>query len=136
METKKLLTEKFDYLKLDQGKKTVVEYVWIGGTGLDLRSKAKTYEKEILTVEDLDEWNYDGSSTYQAPTNNSEVLLRPVALFLDPFRLAPNKIALCEAYTVDGKPVNSNFRHFCKKIFDKGFKEFEPWFGIEQEYTL
>jgi len=32
-------------------------------------------------------------------------------------------------------PTNTNFRHFAKKIFDANPDE-EPWFGIEQEYTI
>jgi len=71
----------------------------------------------------------------QAETESSEVLIRPVALFNDPFRGVPNKIALCETYHVDGTPTVSNFRHFAQKIFDKA-GDIDPWFGIEQEYTL
>jgi len=122
---------------LDQKGKTIVEYVWLGGTGQDIRSKAKTFEGTVNSVDDLGEWNYDGSSTYQATTEESEVLLKPVALFDDPFRGVPNKIALCETYHTDGKPTNSNFRHFAQKIFQKDLiKKEEPWFGIEQEYEL
>ncbi len=90
---------KLNYFKnLDQLGKTIVEYVWIGGTGLDIRSKAKTYDWEVKTIEDLDEWNYDGSFTYQSTTEKSEVILKPVTLFNDHFRGLPNKIALCETY--------------------------------------
>ena len=32
-------------------------------------------------------------------------------------------------------PANTNFRHFANTIFEAGAKE-EPWYGIEQEYTL
>jgi glutamine synthetase len=119
-----------------QNNQTIVEYVWLGGTGQDLRSKAKTYVGEIKSIEQLEEWNYDGSSTYQATTESSEVLMRPVALFNDPFRGAPNKIALCDTYNVDGKPTNSNFRHFAAKIFEQDKGKEDPWFGIEQEYAL
>lgn len=126
----------FDFDSLTLNGNVIVEYVWIGGTGQDLRSKAKTYNKEIKSIDDLDEWNYDGSSTYQATTDSSEILLKPVALFNDPFRGHPNKIVMCTTYNVDGKPANSNFRHFAEKIFEKGTKEHNPWFGIEQEYAL
>jgi len=112
-----------------------VEYVWIGGTGMDIRSKCRKVKGEVKSVDDLPEWNYDGSSTGQAPTENSEVLMIPVVLFNDPFRGSPNKIALCEAYHTDGTPANTNFRYWAKKIFDHG-KEHEPNFGIEQEYFM
>jgi glutamine synthetase len=126
-----------DLLSIQIDDKTIVEYVWLGGTGHDLRSKAKTFNCKIEKVEDLPEWNYDGSSTYQANTENSEVIIKPVALFRDPFRKDPHKIALCETYSHDGKPANTNFRHFAAKILSKQNQEkHEPWFGIEQEYVL
>lgn len=124
-----------DYKSLSQNGKVIIEYVWLGGTGNDLRGKSKTYEKEITSVEDLDEWNYDGSSTWQAPTEASEILLRPVALFNDPFRGVPNKICLCDTYHPDGTPTVTNFRFFANKIFNKAGDE-DPWFGIEQEYAI
>ena len=34
------------------------------------------------SVDDLPEWNYDGSSTGQAPGHDSDVYLRPVAFIL------------------------------------------------------
>jgi len=127
----------FDNGFLNQKGKTIVEYVWLGGTGQDIRSKSKTFEKKISSIEDLDDWNYDGSSTYQANTESSEIILKPIALFDDPFRGEPNKIALCETYNIDGTPTNSNFRYFAKRIFDKDLvNNEEPWFGIEQEYAL
>lgn len=126
----------FDTHGINQKGKTIVEYVWIGGTGQDLRSKSKTFDRPIKSIDDLEEWNYDGSSTFQASTDSSEVLLRPVALFDDPFLGEPNKIALCETYHVNGQPTNSNFRHFAQKIFDKDEGKEDPWFGIEQEYAL
>jgi len=88
-------------------------------------------------VKDLEEWNYDGSSTGQATTESSEILMVPVALFDDPFRGHGNKVALCETFSVDGKPTITNFRYFARKIFeaDNGNMH-DPWFGIEQEYCL
>lgn len=35
-------------------------------------------------------WNFDGSSTGQAPGENSDIYLQPVAVFPDPFRGTPN----------------------------------------------
>lgn len=126
----------FDYVHLDQHGKSIVEYVWIGGTGLDIRSKSKTYNHEVQSLEDLDEWNYDGSSTYQATTEKSEVTLRPVALFNDPFRGLPNKIVLCETY-LDDQPTSTNFRYFATKVFtDENVDKHDPWFGFEQEYAI
>lgn len=122
---------------LPQNGYTIVEYVWIGGLGDDIRSKSKTFNKEIKSVKDLPKWNYDGSSTYQAVTSESEIELYPVCLFDDPFRGKPNKIAICETYFTDGRPTLTNFRHFADKLFsEENVKKHEPWFGIEQEYVF
>ena len=40
----------------------------------------------LPTIDKLPVWNYDGSSTGQAVTENSEVELRPVKMISDPFR--------------------------------------------------
>jgi len=88
----------------------------------------------------LPEWNYDGSSTGQAETGNSEIVVKPVAYFPDPFRKGDNILVLCEGFAVDRfkdtiVPNNTNYRYFAKKIFEEA-KDFEPQFGVEQEYTL
>ena len=62
---------------LPQNGKVAAEYVWIGGTGYDLRSKTKTLSKKPSKLEDLPVWNFDGSSTDQAPGHDSEVFLVP-----------------------------------------------------------
>merc|ERR1719277_2287131 len=81
-------------------------------------------------------WNYDGSSTGQAPGSDSEVLLKPCAIFNDPFRRGDNVLVLCEAILPKTHaPIPSNTRSAAKAIFDKALR-LEPWFGIEQEYTL
>ena len=50
----------------DAGKVSA-EYVWLGGTMQDLRGKTRVLDKVPKSIEDLPKWNYDGSSTDQAP---------------------------------------------------------------------
>jgi len=120
---------------LDQNGRYLAEYIWIGGSGQDLRSKTKSLLSKPNDIEDLPIWNFDGSSTGQAPGNDSEVLLKPVAIFKDPFRRGENILVLCECLKPDGTPVESNTRAACKEVMDK-VKDQEPWFGMEQEYSL
>ena len=125
------------YLALPQGLKVLAEYVWIGGSGQDLRSKTKTLEHEVKDVSELPVWNYDGSSTGQAPGKDSEVYLKPVRIFKDPFRGAPNIMVLCETCLPDGDltPIPTNTRRAAEAAFNQDL-ESKPWYGIEQEYTL
>lgn len=113
---------------------TFVEYIWIGGN-FELRSKTKVINKVINNVEDLEEWNFDGSSTNQATREKSEIFLKPRVLFNDPFRGNPHKMILCDCYNPDGSPAKNNNREWANSIFEKKIEE-EPWFGLEQEYFL
>ena len=113
---------------------TLVEYVWIGG-GNELRSKTKVVNKMVTSIADLPTWNFDGSSTGQASGNDSEVILKPRALFPDPFRGIYNKMVLCDTYTPAGEPLSNNHRVWAESVFNRGLDQ-EPWFGLEQEYFL
>jgi len=124
-----------EFLELDQGGKIQAEYIWIGGSGQDLRGKTRTLDKAPKSPADLPEWNYDGSSTGQAPGHNSEVILKARAIFKDPFRRGNNILVICDTYEPSGTPLPTNTRYPANIVMDKA-KEHEPWFGIEQEYTL
>lgn len=133
-----LLHEIFErYMELDQGTKIQAEYIWIGGTGTDLRCKTRTLDKPVTDVKDIPEWNFDGSSTCQAPGKDSEVYLKPVAFYPDPFRRGHNILVLCECVMPNEArdPIPTNSRRAAADVF-KEKAELEPWFGIEQEYTL
>eukprot|EP00232_Nephroselmis_pyriformis_P011598 CAMPEP_0182890502 /NCGR_PEP_ID=MMETSP0034_2-20130328/22699_1 /TAXON_ID=156128 /ORGANISM="Nephroselmis pyriformis, Strain CCMP717" /LENGTH=378 /DNA_ID=CAMNT_0025024057 /DNA_START=56 /DNA_END=1192 /DNA_ORIENTATION=- len=133
------------YALEDQKGKVMAEYVWIGGTGWDMRCKTKTLPKKPESIDELPIWNYDGSSTGQAPGHDSEVYMKPQAIFPDPFRGGDNIIVLCDVYepprlNEDGtvtemKPLPTNTRADCAKVMEAAASS-HPWFGIEQEYTL
>lgn len=114
--------------------KVIAEYIWIDGFEC-VRSKGRTLEAPPTSVSDLPEWNYDGSSTGQAPGNESEVILKPQAIYPDPFRGEPHVLVMCDTYTPAGDPIPSNTRHACNEVMEKA-KELEPWFGLEQEYFI
>ncbi|KAL9054849.1 MAG: hypothetical protein Q9162_003881 [Coniocarpon cinnabarinum] len=122
------------FLKLDQRGSVIAEYVWIDSSN-GTRSKSKTLKSKPQSYKDLPEWNFDGSSTDQAPGDNSDVYLRPVAMYPDPFRGEPNILVMCETYMSDGKPNQYNFRHDAA-ILMEAYAKHAFWFGLEQEYTM
>ncbi|KAI6657400.1 Glutamine synthetase [Oopsacas minuta] len=73
----------------------------------------------------------------QSNGTNSDIYIRPKALFSDPFRGDPNKLVLCETYTHEEKPHPTNSRHICNMYMSNPkVQAAHPWFGIEQEYTI
>ena len=128
--------------------KYVAEYVWHDNKGV-IRSKSKTINIEVhrnevetpdfmmrlLNCHNYPEWSYDGSSTGQCTGNDSEVMLKPVSVFTDPFRQPPNVLVLCETYRPDGIPMPSNTRNAALQVFKKN-KDLKPWYGIEQEFYI
>ncbi|XP_017774000.1 PREDICTED: glutamine synthetase 2 cytoplasmic [Nicrophorus vespilloides] len=130
----KSIIGKFMDLPIPEGKCQAM-YIWIDGTGENVRAKTRTVDFIPTSVKELPVWNYDGSSTYQAEGGNSDTYLHPVAMYNDPFRRGNNKLVLCETYKYNKKPTESNHRHSCAKTMEAA-KKWKPWFGIEQEYTL
>nr|CAD7587632.1 unnamed protein product [Timema genevievae] len=125
------------YLSLPQpSNKVQATYIWIDGTGENVRAKDRTLDFLPKSVKDYPIWNYDGSSTYQAEGTNSDTFLYPVAVYKDPFRPGGNNVlVLCEAYKHTKEPTASNNRKACQEAADRAVDS-RPWFGIEQEYCL
>lgn len=120
-----------------------LEYVWLDGyePEANLRSKTKIWDFDPHKFpkynslrnngpcpEELPVWSYDGSSTQQAEGNDSDCLLKPVRVIMDPKR-QQGFLVMCEVLNADGTPHLSNTRTLVEE--DK-----EMWFGFEQEYTL
>ncbi len=109
------------------------EYIWIDGTEPTPLLRSKT--KILPDGADPDIWGFDGSSTNQAPGKASDCVLQPVAVYTDPIRGGDDKLVMCEVLLTDMTPHPTNTRSALKAVADK-FADQEPWFGIEQEYTL
>lgn len=117
----------------------VCEYIWIGGNG-ELRSKTKVLHDIKYGSDEIPEWNFDGSSTQQAPSDgNTEVIIKPCAVYKDPFRVIDNYrnyLILCDTYDNDGQPLPTNHRDSASTIFNKIGDDVDCWFGLEQEYFI
>lgn len=159
--------------------KIQAEYIWIDGTTPThkLRSKTKILDAVTnteaaqaacqtaknggnhvriapgMTLADFPEWGFDGSSTNQADGGDSDRVLKPVCVLVDPIRKneasvyssggieittnTPNYLVLCEVFMPDGvTPHPSNHRAELRRVLEAGASKTAPWFGIEQEYTL
>jgi glutamine synthetase len=109
------------------------EYIWIDGTKPTPLMRCKT--KIVKDGEEPGIWGFDGSSTNQAPGSNSDCVLQPVFTCPDPIRGGENVLVMCEVLLTDFTPHPSNTRAACVEVAEK-FKDQEPVFGIEQEYTF
>lgn len=101
----------------------------------DTNHALQTLTSPVKSYKELSEWNFDGSSCGQAEGGNSDVYLRPVAIFPDPIRLGDNILVMCECWDHDGTPNKFNYRHDAARQME-AHKDQKPWFGLEQEYTL
>ena len=109
------------------------EYIWIDGSAPT--SKLHSKGKVVPKGEEPPIWGFDGSSTNQAPGENSDCVLRPVFTCPDPIRGGGNKLVMCEVLLPDMSPHPSNTRAACAAAAEK-YADFDTWFGIEQEYTF
>ena len=120
----------------------IAEYIWLDND-YKLRSKTRTLftveKNQELNLSTYDEWNYDGSSTGQATTNDSEIILKPCMVARSPFQYNEHcyfqVLVLCSTYNTKGEPLSTNHRHRAEELFNSN-KGATPWFGLEQEFFL
>lgn len=72
------------------------------------------------------EWSFDGSSTGQAEGSFSDCILKPAAVIADPLRGADDVPIMCEVYTADGKPHETNTRSTLREVLSDKVKAEEP----------
>ena len=116
--------------------KIVLEYIWLDGYKTsNLRSKIKIIDwmpTEDIISENLPIWNFDGSSTNQAPGNASECLLQPVRVYK---WFDDHYFVLCEVLNTDRIPHKTNTRAQLRQYKDIADKE-QYWWGFEQEFFI
>src|SRR5579863_7843545 len=110
-----------------------VTYIWIDGSSptQTLRSKVKIIPliQETYNPIDFPQWSFDGSSTYQAVGHDSDLILQPVCVVIDPILGDGNYLALCEVLNPDETPHSSNKRARLVEVMEKGGKAHDPWIG-------
>ena len=118
----------------------ICEYIWMDGASptQKLRSKTRILKDlpQPVELKNFPEWGFDGSSTYQAPGQKSDLVLKPVRIVKDPYRGPAHYLVMCEVFNPDGSPHKTNTRAKLRQVLDAGAGKEEPWFGVEQEYTL
>jgi glutamine synthetase len=109
-----------------------LEYVWLDGYQPEpnLRSKIKVIntDKLIFDIQEIPEWNFDGSSTQQAEGSKSDCILKPVRIYHA--KLSDRVYVFCEVMNPDGTPHETNFRSKLEH------EDENIWFGFEQEYFI
>ncbi len=106
----------------------IIEYIWIDGYG-HTRSKTRVLHMKHVQLQDIPHWNYDGSSTGQATTEKSEVIIKPVALYKSPF-IHIDYLVLCDTWLPSGEPHPTNTR------INYPTSSHGERFGFEQEFFL
>ena len=96
-----------------------------------LRSKMRVikHQNRAIKLADFSESGFDGSSTYQATGNDSDLTLKPVHFITDPSLAECNYFTLFEIFSLDGSPHPSNTHAWFPVVANHGV-------GFEQEYTL
>jgi glutamine synthetase len=112
----------------------LAEYIWVDGTRPTRKLRSKT---KVMADGDSDfpSWTFDGSSTAQAAGGNSDCKLMPMFSCPDPIRGGDHKLVMCEVWNFDNTPHETNTRAPLREAVEK-YGHLEPWFGIEQEYTM
>lgn len=126
----------------------ILEYIWLDATGFP-RSKTRI----VGDTEGAACWSYDGSSTGQATTEQSEIGLKPAVILSDPLRAGLLGSRVGSTGTGEGGSVSACNLVLCDLLDSSGniiptsrtaaFSAFAslpagtaPWFGFEQEYYI
>ena len=98
----------------------LAQYIWLDHNN-NIRTKTK------VVYDSIKEWSYDGSSTEQSKSTDSDLILKPVSIFH-----ASSPIVVCEVFTNDDVPHPDNYR---RKLVNE-LKRNDIQIGFEQEYMI
>lgn len=133
--------------------KIIAEYIWLDYTN-QYRSKTKIFDIDIIEHIDTSKylllnsypvWNYDGSSTGDIPENeegNTECLLKPIALFDDPFNKSTDTCKYMLVFCNNSYVINNVEHGIHKYMFNYLYTITEKlnketyMFGFEQEFFM
>eukprot|EP00882_Tetradesmus_deserticola_P003652 GHRQ01003864.1.p1 GENE.GHRQ01003864.1~~GHRQ01003864.1.p1 ORF type:complete len:539 (+),score=208.74 GHRQ01003864.1:165-1781(+) len=136
-----------EVVSLQGSGKVMAEYIWLGSSGADLKSRTVVLDEQPVSPEDLPIAEIDGSSYGQAAEESCEIYLQPKKIFSDPFRGGNHILVLCDTYVPplacqatadpwdDMAPHISNHRAACEEVM-KQATQHQPVFTMQQEYTL
>ncbi len=117
-----------------------VEYIWLDGTKptQQLRCKTKILDlpKKGVSIKDFPIWTFDGSSTNQAKTQDSDLFLIPQRFVPDPLRGENDYLLICEVFDDFDLPHEDDSRANLRNLLEKHDKNLKLWLGFEQEYVL
>ncbi|XP_048771208.2 glutamine synthetase-like isoform X2 [Ostrea edulis] len=127
--------------------RVILEYVFTDHTNYQFWSKVKVVDFEPKTVKDCPAWDsYMWNSINQRDSEFFDMIMKPVAMFENPFLKSPHKLVLCDMWQTLDKPAGINTRVHCVETMERlkhdpstGHKPKEPhdpWFGFEQEYIV
>ncbi|XP_022294671.2 glutamine synthetase-like [Crassostrea virginica] len=125
--------------------KVILEYVFLNLSRTDILDQTRVVSAEPRTVEDCPIWN---ANLWNRPdqVDSEEMILKPVAMFENPFLKSPHKLVMCDVWVSHETPADFNTRVGLTKTLQRlerdsvtGYQPkqaHEPWFGIEQEYCV
>ncbi|XP_061176276.1 glutamine synthetase-like [Saccostrea echinata] len=126
-------------------KRVILEYVFTNQTNFQFMSKMKVVNFEPSSAEECplnDTYNWNDANRKEFTV----MIMKPVAMFENPFLSSPHKLVLCDLWLTMDKPADINTRVKLTETLNRlqydpttGHKPKEPhdpWFGFEQEYFV
>ncbi|KAF8064677.1 hypothetical protein HT031_003479 [Scenedesmus sp. PABB004] len=133
-------------LAAEGADKVFAEFIWLGSTGADLKSRTVVLDAAPSSVEELPLAEIDGAALGQ----EGVIYLQPKRIFADPMRGGSHILVLCEVFqpalpclapaeSADPwdsmLPHTSNHRAACEQVMQAAARQ-APVFTAHQEYCL